>query len=201
MRIDARTVIMVVATISPFAGYLALRAAIDLKNPAVTLYERPPATASTSPAKDAAVPPPPLVSAKQSPDGYWHVGFEELASFFLPVPSPEAQESADLTEKIPAAIKELDRKPVCIAGYMLPIKLENGLATEFLIIRSPLVCCYGVAPRMNEWVLATMKPPGAKSQMDVPLDFYGALRVGAVFEQKMLVGIYRLDCEKISSRR
>jgi hypothetical protein len=95
-------------------------------------------------------------------------------------------------------VRALDGKRVAVTGFMLPVKIENGLAKEFLLIRSPMMCCYGVTPATNEWVVVKMKGKGVAPTMDVPLNFYGTLHVGVVIEEKMFAGLYELDGEKIS---
>jgi hypothetical protein len=77
---------------------------------------------------------------------------------------------------------------------MLPTKLENGKATEFLIMANQMACCYGTVPNMNEWVVVRM-PQGTPVTQDVPISFYGTLRVGAMFESGYMTGIYALDAD------
>jgi hypothetical protein len=97
-------------------------------------------------------------------------------------------------------VRALDGRRVCILGYMLPVALDGkGRATQFLIIRSPLVCCFGVAPAPNEWVVVTMAAGGAEAVQDVPLRFYGTLHVGESFDNGVFTGLYRLDGEKVSA--
>ena len=72
-------------------------------------------------------------------------------------------------------------------------------ASQFLIIRSPLVCCFGVAPALNEWVVVTMAGKAAEATQDVPLRFYGTLHVGEFYEGSVFTGLYRLDGERVSA--
>lgn len=51
---------------------------------------------------------------------------------------------------IPADIKCLDGKKVVIRGFMLPLKVENEKATEFLIMRNQGACCFGTMPKMPQ---------------------------------------------------
>lgn len=151
--------------------------------------------ASSAPSNKPPAGPPERV------DGYLKVGFDRLASF--PFKSPDCDSAANPNksptageEQIPAAIKQLSGKKVIVTGFMLPIKVENGLATEFLLMKSQLLCCYGITPSVNEWVLVTLKS-GVKPRMDVPVSCCGTLRVGAMFEHGFLTGIYALDGEKM----
>jgi hypothetical protein len=61
-----------------------------------------------------------------------------------------------------------------------------------------MMCCYGIMPAPNEWVVVKMNGPGTVAMMDTPLNFYGTLRVGEIYEDNMFSGIYRLDGEKVS---
>jgi hypothetical protein len=134
-------------------------------------------------------------AAPETVDGYLKVGFDRLGSF--PFVGDCSTMSAAATEaQIPAAIKTLNGQKVVVMGFMLPVKMGNNdeLTTEFLLLKSQLLCCYGVAPQANEWVLVEM-PKGVKPLMDVPISFRGTLHVGAMFENGYLTGIYSLDGE------
>ncbi len=148
----------------------------------------------------AAKPKPSFPELKQRADGYWDVSFEHLASFAFAAPAADAKPKPGSVEQIPANVQHLGGKRVRVSGYMLPMKLERGFVTEFLIIRSPMVCCYGVVPQPNEWVVVKMSARAKKVPplMDVPLNFYGMLHVGDVYEDNLFAGIYELDGEKVS---
>jgi hypothetical protein len=160
---------------------------------------------------------------KQGTDGYWQVDFGQLASFpFSPPPTdvppnravakmhpfftPEAPPvidpppAAGSLEGIPPMVQALEGQRVRLTGFMLPTRLENGLVREFLLIRSQMTCCYGVAPAPNEWVVVAMMGKGVPQKMDLPLNLYGVLHVGAMFEDHEFSGLYRLDCEKVVAR-
>ena len=134
-------------------------------------------------------------SAPEVVDGYLKVGFDRLGSF--PFVGDCSTVSAAATEaQIPAAIKKLNGQKVIVTGFMLPVKMggNDELTTEFLLLKSQLLCCYGIAPQANEWVLVEM-PKGVKPNMDVPISFRGTLHVGAMFENGYLTGIYSLAGE------
>lgn len=149
----------------------------------------------TSPLPSA---PPAFPEVKKGTDGFWRVGFEHLASFAFTPPDDATPLKPGSVEMIPAKVQALDGKRVCVSGYMLPLKMENGFVREFLLIRNPMMCCYGVVPAMNEWVVVKMKGQPTVTMMDVPLNFYGTLHVGAIYENKVFEGLYELDGEKVS---
>ena len=99
-------------------------------------------------------------------------------------------------EQIPANVKAWDGKKAMVTGFMLPVKLDNGLVTEFLLVKDAMMCCYGSVPNMNEWVVVKMAK-GVRPLMDVPISFYGELQVGAMFENGYMTGIYSLAGERM----
>lgn len=133
-------------------------------------------------------------------DDYTAVGFDKLASFKYEVPDDPLHEPAAKAilkqNRIPKPIKNLNGQKVAVDGFMLPLRVENGKITEFLILRDQSMCCYGAVPKINEWISVRMPPgQGVKPLMDVKVKFYGTLKVGPVLENGYLVGIYEMDGE------
>ena len=136
--------------------------------------------------------------------GYLDIGFEKLSGYAFEVSDDllapatnSAAATAKVEAQIPKPIKELDRKPVALSGFMLPLKVEAGLVTEMLIMKDQSMCCYGVQPKINEWVSVRMVKTGVKPVMDQPVKLYGKLRVGEMRENGYLVGIYALEGERM----
>lgn len=144
----------------------------------------------------AANVPPPAVE-----NGYLKLGFEHLASYpfnppaFDPAASPGTKPPTG-EDQIPALVKSWNGKKAIVTGYMVPVKMEKGLVTEFLLMRNTMACCFGGVPNMTEWVVVKMKK-GVPPLMDVPVAFYGQLKVGAMFENGYMTGLYELDGEKM----
>jgi hypothetical protein len=156
----------------------------------------PAASAVQAAMTDIAKTPPEVV------DGYLKLGFDRLASYHFVAPAFDPA-TADAKvkppsgeEQIPAEVKSWSGRKVILTGFMMPVKMVNGLVTEFLLVRDPMVCCYGSIPNMNEWVVVKMRQ-GVQPLMDVPISYYGELKVGATFENGYLTGIYALDGEKM----
>ena len=146
-----------------------------------------------TPAQLAALTEPSL------PPGCEKLGFETLAAFPFKVTPEMADGSNDLAvasaatrEKIPAAIQALDNHFVAIRGFLLPLKMNDGLAIEFLLLRNQNMCCFGSVPKVNEWIAVEPAGQGVKPVMDQPITIMGRLRVGEVRENGYLVGIYRM---------
>lgn len=153
----------------------------------------------------AALPVAPAPAAPLAPPvvekGYLKLSFEHLASFtFVPptmdAASDQSQAMKRVDEQIPANVKSWSGKKALLVGFMIPVKMEKGLVTEFLLMRNTLACCFGATPNINEWVTVKMKK-GVPPTMDVPVEFYGELKVGPIFENGYLSGIYQFEGERM----
>lgn len=139
--------------------------------------------------------------APQVEGDYLVLGFDQLAGFTFTAPpfNPDADPASpppNGEEQIPDKVKAWSGKKAIVTGFMLPVKLDNGLVTEFLLVKDAMMCCYGAVPNMNEWIVVKM-PKGVRPLMDVPISFYGQLKVGAMFENGYMTGIYSLAGEKM----
>ena len=131
---------------------------------------------------------------------YEKVGFDRLANYRFVPPSPDVGEDdarSQGEQQIPEEIRALNGKKTLVTGYMLPVRLESGKVTEFLLVKDPSMCCFGTVPAMNEWVVVKMKTGGVAPLMDVPISFYGVLKVGPTFENGYMTGIYELVGERV----
>jgi hypothetical protein len=167
----------------------------------------PPAVASslrlTGPPTREANAPTASAQAAARP-AYLSVGFDQLSGFpfevtdqMVDAPTNAAAASLKTLAQIPDGIKALNDKEVAVKGYMLPMNYRAGLASDFLILRNQSLCCYGVLPRITEWVSVRMVGKGVKPIMDQPVTVCGTFHVGDVREHGSLVGIYRLDAEEL----
>ncbi len=161
-----------------------------------------PADTASAPKAAPASSAPAAAAASAKSDDFETVGFDRLAGFNYEMPDESAVKTnapaAPTKEQIPADIKALNSKRVALKGFMLPLKVEGGLITELLIMRDQSMCCYGTVPKINEWVSVKMTSKGVKPIMDQAVTIYGSLKVGEMFENGYLVGIYALDGEKIA---
>ncbi len=138
-----------------------------------------------------------------APEGYAKAGFDVLASYtFVPAeldPSaPPGTPPPSGAKQIPPHVQALDGKKVLVTGYMLPTKVEKGLVKEFLLVSSPMLCCYGQTPQVNEFVVVNMGANGVKPVMDTPVQFLGKLVVKEMYEDGFLTNIYSLAGEKMA---
>ena len=143
-----------------------------------------------------------LRAADTAKSEYEVVGFDRLASYTFVPPEMDSTDPKATppsgADQIPDKIKALDQQKVAVTGYMLPTKMDGGLVKEFLLVKDPMMCCYGVMPKINEWVVVKMTGPGVKPLMDVPITFDGKLRVGEMYENGYLTGVYLLEGDKMS---
>ena len=154
------------------------------------------------------VPLPIKPAPASASDSAWlPAGFDKISGYVFEVsdellgPITNEVTAAMATVKtdamIPKSVHELNNKNVAIKGFMLPLKVEGGVVTELLIMKDQSMCCYGSTPKINEWVSVKMKGKGVKPLMDQPVTLFGTLRVGETRENGYLVGIYRLDGERM----
>jgi hypothetical protein len=138
-------------------------------------------------------------------DGYETVGFDRLASYTYNVPEVDPAKPAapppSGESQIPDKIKALDQQKVAVTGFMLPVKMDGGLVKEFLLVKDPMLCCYGVMPKLNEWVVVKMVGKGVKPLMDIPITFEGRLKVGEMYENGYLTGIYLLAGDRMAETK
>jgi hypothetical protein len=145
-------------------------------------------------------------SSPEMENGYLRLGFDRLASykFVAPTYDPAANAKtpqASGEEQIPAEVKAWSGRKAIVTGFMLPVKMDGPLVVEFLLVKDPMMCCYGVVPNMNEWVVVKMVKGGVRPLMDVPISFYGQLTVRPIFENGYMTGIYLLEGEKMGEVR
>jgi hypothetical protein len=133
------------------------------------------------------------------------ISFQRLAAFPFVVTTQMLSDKKDswaasegTLRQIPDEVKALNGREVALQGFILPMKFEHGLATEFLLMRNQNLCCYGVTPKITEWVNVRSVGGGIKPVMDQPVTVVGTFHVGEVRENGDLVGIYSLDGRKVT---
>lgn len=153
--------------------------------------------AAAKPAAPTATAPAP----SESKANELSVGFDKLSAFKYEVPdeNPDSpfSKGQDPDTQIPDSVKEISGKRVSLKGFMLPLKVEQGLVTELLIMRDQSMCCFGTVPKINEWVSVKMTGKGVKPVMDQAITMVGTLKIGAIRENGYLVGIYQMDGERM----
>jgi hypothetical protein len=164
-----------------------------------TAFGGNPAKVIFTPEQLAALRGPPM------PPGCEEVGFARLSGFPFEVTREMADGTKNLAaasaatrKKIPKDVQALDNHLVAIRGFLLPLKMNDGLTIEFLLMRNQNTCCFGSVPKINEWVSVQPEGAGVKPIMDQPITVIGKLRVGEIRENDYLVGIYRIQGAQVS---
>lgn len=101
---------------------------------------------------------------------------------------------------LPDSIRNATGHEVVIMGYMLPLVMENGRASQLLLMRNQMSCCYGQAPVANEYLVIKTSAPGLPVTMDVPIAVQGTLRVAPVTMGGVLVEYFHLDDAVLAAR-
>ncbi len=142
--------------------------------------------------KPAAAKPPATVS------GYTVVSFAELAGFALPElgtkqPLADGTAPPDILAQLPELVRRLDGKKILVTGFMLATKLDDGLATEFFLLSSPLACCFGTTPAAHEWIRVKMRKEGLPAVQHVPMPLAGRLRLRPQWDAGYLTALYEIE--------
>ena len=161
------------------------------------------------PAGTASAKAPPATAPAEKPGGTGKgtvdcSGFDKLAGFRFNLPDEMMLGAADplttsleIRRQIPESVKALNEKRVSIKGFMLPLTVHDGKASQFLLLRNQSMCCYGTTPAMNEYVIVRLAGRGITPVMDQLVTVLGTLHVGEMRENHFLSAIYRLDAEKV----
>jgi hypothetical protein len=135
---------------------------------------------------------------------YQPLNFEMLSTFTLTLTNeltdPVKHTSAlKLAGHIPAYVLSLDKREVALKGFMLPVKLVDGQVTEFILLKSRSMCCFGIPPGINEWVSVQMNGRRVKAIMDQPVTIYGTFHVAETHGNNgfFLAGLYQLDGDRM----
>lgn len=135
---------------------------------------------------------------------YRTVSFGQLAGFRFKITEDILSMNTDaqvatgkVLEQIPPDLRKLNEQAVALTGYMLPVKLHEGLVTHFMLLPNTLGCCYGRKPRINDVVIVNTAGKGVKAMKDIPITIAGTFHVGAIRNNDRLIGIYQMDCERV----
>ena len=140
---------------------------------------------------------------------YLRVPFSFLSDYWLDEPDwkqlADSKYIASLSydTEIPDNVKQIDGKEVAITGFMLPIDVDKGKVQRFLLLKSTMSCCFGIAPRINEVIyVESSKKQKIQTVMDMPITVFGKLSVGQQFrEDLMLMGVYQLALDEVKRAR
>ncbi len=136
---------------------------------------------------------------------YFQLGFDTLSNFPSDIPPLDGpRRDSHLKAKtpvptVPLGIQALDGQKISVVGFMIPMMVENNNARTFILAQSRATCCYGVVPRLNQWIYVAMdRGKTVEATMDVPVTVYGTFKVERKFDvQNTGWCLYRMTSEKV----
>lgn len=134
--------------------------------------------------------------------GFLRIGFDRLSGFKFDVYEVYSETNAGRPllrsdDTIPPDIQALDGRRVSVRGFVLPLRLKRGKVIEFLLLRDQGTCCFGPQAQINHF-MRVRHPAGAEFENGLAYRVGGTLRVGEVYVQGYLTGIYNLDAEQVA---
>jgi hypothetical protein len=136
---------------------------------------------------------------------YYKLSFDTLAGF--PAGEPDITNSRldphlkaqKAKIDVPPSVQAVDGQRISVAGFMIPMTIEKDQVLSFILAQSRMTCCYGVTPKLNQWIYVTMGGGKSVEQwMDVPVTVFGTLSVGAKFDTENKGWcLYRMDGDKV----
>ncbi len=117
------------------------------------------------------------------------ITFAELAA----CPLVEDAAAVAQGERLSDAVRAANGATIRIAGYMLPLAMEQGRSRQFLLMRNQNACCFGQMPAANEYLVVETAAPGIPVRMDAPVACVGRLRVAPVVSGGAVVQFYNLE--------
>jgi hypothetical protein len=158
----------------------------------------PGATATHDPEDGVqAVAPPDL------PDGVRYLAFDDVAwAEYEPLDLRDIDADAFATADFPAPIRALDGARVAFDGYMVPVDFEERRVTSFILSRYLPGCCFGVMPRMDEWIeVEVLDEDGVEYFPYQIVRVTGAFEVGELLDDYGYVrSIYRIRADDVEEQ-
>jgi hypothetical protein len=135
----------------------------------------------------------------QVENGLVQLGWDKLSGFKFDVHEVSSETNIGRAliksdDTIPVPMKAYDGKRVSVTGFILPLRTRKGLTTEFLLLRDQGTCCFGAQAQINHF-MRVKYPAGIRYGDPVPWKVSGTVRVGEIYIQGYLTGIYQLDAE------
>ena len=132
-------------------------------------------------------------------DGYLEVSFELLTSYEYEWSTTSGQASQSAAERIPFEVRALDQAKVFVHGYMQPIDFDKNGVKSFLLTNIPGGCCFGMIPRLNEWIDVTM-PEGEHAEYTYfdKIEIRGKLLVGEAKSGEVVTALYRMTPDAVA---
>jgi len=134
-----------------------------------------------------------------APDELAQLDWEFLGDYEYRLPNARAGERPEdmPPDQIPAEVLAYDGREVELEGYMLVSRFAHGQVLGFELSRHYMGCCFGRAPRLNEWVVIDV-PEGVEARIGATMRVRGQLEVGELAgEDGWVESVYRMRAESI----
>lgn len=134
-------------------------------------------------------------------DGSIQLSFDELAAYEYIDHSQNLDYDMSqhvVDAQIPDRVKALNEQTIIVSGFMVPVDMDEGMITSFILTNSTLLCCYGIMPNMNEWVWVEMEEgTSAEYYNNIPVKVKGTIQVGEEIEQNIIISLYRMNATEV----
>lgn len=108
------------------------------------------------------------------------------------------EEYADEELEWPERIRALDGEKVALTGYMIPLLWKDTTVPNFMLVRDLMSCCFGGAPRPDEWTDVKMKGEGAGYWSYVPVVTRGIFRLAGIADEAgYAAGAYSIEGQDV----
>ena len=128
---------------------------------------------------------------------FWDLALEELdADAMLDVLLFPEEWSAEEREELsfPPDIIDLIDREILIEGYVIPGKIKGGYLQDFMLVRDLQACCFGGAPRADEWIDVLMdEGTSAEYHRYLPVLVTGRFGLGGMQDSTgKALGVFKL---------
>jgi hypothetical protein len=137
------------------------------------------------------------------PAGLRYLAFEDVTwPEYEPLDMRDVDAEAYPTSAFPEAVRGLDGARVAFDGYMVPVDFENRRVTSFILSRYLPGCCFGVMPRMDEWIEVAVEIAGGVEYVPYQVvRVIGTFEVGEKLDDYGYVrSIYRIRADEVDEQ-
>lgn len=134
---------------------------------------------------------------------YYQLNFDILSSFPADTPplnnprqDPRIKRKPPAAQ-VPPAIQALDGKRISVAGFMIPMNTDKDRVLSFILAQTRGSCCYGLVPKLNQWIYVEMSGTTVDNVMDVPITVFGTLSIHNLNTQNKDWCLYRMSGDKV----
>ena len=165
-----------------------------------TQLEDPPSEGPSDPSPAA----PPLEESAEELEqigpleiSFWDLALEELdADAMLDAMLFPEEWSEDERKELsfPPDIIDLVGREVLLEGYVIPGKIKGGYLQDFMLVRDLQACCFGGAPRADEWIDVLMdEGTAAEYHRYLPVFVTGKFGLGGLQDSTgKALGVFKL---------